>query len=156
MDQTIENGKDGGFSVYEFGEYPESSVLAGQTCKRFVDNFDSVEEAQASYPSAELGYRDAHNHFDHLPDESDYWSRKSLWVNDLQGGGRTRRVTPWYTTTYKSSVSIQSHLIFLFDLYSYLPLLRFHPIPTLFVLFVIITAILLFAQKSRHPRRDDD
>ena len=31
MDQTIENGKDGGFSVYEFGEYPESSVLAGQT-----------------------------------------------------------------------------------------------------------------------------
>lgn len=51
---------------------PQSSVLAGQTCKRFVDNFDSVEEAQASYPSAELGYRDAHNHFDHLPDESDY------------------------------------------------------------------------------------
>ena len=73
MDKTIENGKDGGFSVYEFGEYPESSVLAGQTCKRFVDNFDTVEEAQASYPSAELGYRDAHNHFDHLPDEeSDY------------------------------------------------------------------------------------
>ena len=113
MDQTIENGKDGGFSVYEFGEYPESSVLAGQTCKRFVDNFDSVEEAQASYPSAELGYRDAYNHFDHLPDEPDYWFRKSLQVNDLRGGGRPRRVTPWYTTTYKTSVSIQSHLIFL-------------------------------------------
>jgi hypothetical protein len=66
MDQTIENGKNGGYSVYEFGEYPESSVLAGQTRKRFVDNFDTIEEAQACYPSAELGYRDAHNYFDHL------------------------------------------------------------------------------------------
>ena len=69
MDQTIENGKDGGFSVYEFGEYPQSSVLAGQTCKRFVDNF---EEAQASYPKADLGHRDAYNYFGHLPDEPDY------------------------------------------------------------------------------------
>lgn len=72
MDQTIENGKHGGFSVYEFGEYPESSVLAGQTCKRFVNNFDTVEEAQSAYPKADLGYRDAYNYFNHLPDEPDY------------------------------------------------------------------------------------
>lgn len=72
MDHTIENGKHGGFSVYEFGEYPKSSVLAGQTCKRFVDNFDTVEEAQASYPKADLGYRDAYNYFGHLSDELDY------------------------------------------------------------------------------------
>ena len=72
MDKTIENGKDGGFSVYEFGEYTESSVLAGQTCKRFVDNFDTIEEAQAAYPDADVGFRDPCNHFDHLPDEPDY------------------------------------------------------------------------------------
>ena len=78
MDKTIENGKGGGFSVYEFGEYPESSVLAGQTCKRFVDNFDTIEEAQAAYPDADVGFRDPCNHFDHLPDEPDYWSHKSL------------------------------------------------------------------------------
>ena len=72
MDKTIENGKGGGFSVYEFWEYPESSVLAGQTCKRFVDNFDTIEEAQAAYPDADVGFRDPCNHFDHLPDEPDY------------------------------------------------------------------------------------
>ena len=100
MDQTIENGKDGGFSVYEFGEYPKSSVLAGQTCKRFVDNFDTVEEAQASYPKADLGYRDAYNYFGHLPDEPDYWSRKCLTVKDLRGAARPDAATRWYSTTY--------------------------------------------------------
>ena len=73
MEMTIENGRYGGFTVYEFSEYPRSSVLAGQTCKRFVKNFDTVEEAQAAYPEAEEGCRDAHNYFDHLPDDGDGW-----------------------------------------------------------------------------------
>ncbi len=72
MDKTIENGKYGGFSVYEFGEYPETSVLAGQTCKRFIDTFETTEEALEVFPEAQVCYREAHNHFDHLSDEQDY------------------------------------------------------------------------------------
>jgi len=72
MEKTIEANQYGSFSVYEFGVYPESSVLAGQIRKSFVDMFDSIEEAKASHPDAEECYRDAHNHFDHLPDEPDW------------------------------------------------------------------------------------
>ena len=69
MERTIERAKYGsGYSVYEFGVYPRSSVLAGQTRKQFIDGFDTLEEAQAAYPDADVGYRDAHNHFGHLPD----------------------------------------------------------------------------------------
>ncbi len=63
---TIEQNQYGTYSVYEFGEYPQSSVLAGQTLKQFLDMYDTAEEAAQEYPSAELCYRDAHNHFDHL------------------------------------------------------------------------------------------
>ncbi len=63
---TIENGKYGGYSVYKFGIYNRNSVLAGQTFKQFIDNFDSIEEAQDAFPEADLGNREAHNHYDHL------------------------------------------------------------------------------------------
>lgn len=66
---SIERGKYGGWSVYEFDVYPRSSVLAGQTRKQFIDSFDSLEEAEKQYPHADVGYRDAHNSFDHLPDD---------------------------------------------------------------------------------------
>lgn len=69
---TIEENEYGTFSVYEFGVYPNSSVLAGQTRKTFVDSFDNIEEAQSAYPKAVVGYRDPHNYFDHLPDEPDW------------------------------------------------------------------------------------
>lgn len=72
MEMTIEANEYGTFSVYEFGVYPSSSVLAGQTRKSFVDMFDTIEEAKADYPHADEGFRDAHNHFDHLPDEPDW------------------------------------------------------------------------------------
>jgi hypothetical protein len=72
IETTIEKNKYSSYSVYEFGTYPESSVLAGQTKKQFLDMFDTEEAAQAEYPNAELGYRDAHNHFDHLPDREDH------------------------------------------------------------------------------------
>lgn len=68
---TIEQGKYGGWTVYKWGVYERSSVLAGQTKKQFVDNFDTLEEAQEAYPKAEVGYRSAHNTFDHLPDPDD-------------------------------------------------------------------------------------
>jgi len=43
-----------GFTVYEISEYEESSVLAGQQRRRFMDTFDTVEEAQRAYPEATL------------------------------------------------------------------------------------------------------
>ena len=68
---SIERSQYGGWSVYEFDVYPRSSVLAGQTRKQFIDSFDSLEEAEKQYPHADVGYRDAHNSFDHLPDDDD-------------------------------------------------------------------------------------
>ncbi len=72
MEMTIEANKYGTFSVYEFGVYPNSSVLAGQTRKSFLDMFDTIEDAKAAYPEAAEGFRDPNNYFDHLPDEPDW------------------------------------------------------------------------------------
>tara|TARA_R110000803_G_scaffold122511_1_gene190509 strand:+ start:449 stop:670 length:222 start_codon:yes stop_codon:yes gene_type:complete len=73
METTIEKNQYGQFSVYQFGEYPEGSVLEGQTMKQFMDMYDTAEQAKAAYPEAEESYRDANNHFDHLPDDGDGW-----------------------------------------------------------------------------------
>ena len=72
MEKTIEANEYGTFSVYEFGVYPQSSVLPGQTRKTIVDMFNTIEEAKASHPDADEGFRDAHNYFDHLPDGPDW------------------------------------------------------------------------------------
>jgi len=66
---SIERSQYGGWSVYEFDVYPRSSVLAGQTRKRFINTYEKLEEAEKHYPSADVGHRDAHNSFDHLPDD---------------------------------------------------------------------------------------
>lgn len=39
-------------AVYEYDTYPRSSVLAGQTRRCFLDEFDTVEQARAAYPHA--------------------------------------------------------------------------------------------------------
>lgn len=72
-DMTIENKGRGfcPFVVYGFGVYPESSVLAGQTMKRFVDSFETLEDAQKAYPQARVGHRSAHNSVAHLPGPDD-------------------------------------------------------------------------------------
>ena len=72
MDITIEYDPEMGYKVYEFGVYGSGSVLAGQTRKSFLDVYDTLEDAQLDYPDAAVIYRDANNHFDHLPDDSDY------------------------------------------------------------------------------------
>ena len=71
MSYHIEHNEYGGFSVYELGVYPRSSVLAGQTRKTFVDAFDTLEQAQAAHPRADVGGADVFNTFDHLCDDVD-------------------------------------------------------------------------------------
>jgi hypothetical protein len=39
-------------AVYGIGRYEDWSVLAGQTKRVFLDDFDTVEEAQVAYPDA--------------------------------------------------------------------------------------------------------
>lgn len=71
------------YCVYEFGVYPRSSVLAGQTMKSYKDSFNTLEEAQKVYPDADVGYRDPNNTLNHLPDyemsayeEQQYWDKE--------------------------------------------------------------------------------
>ena len=56
--------------VYGWGVYPQSSVLAGQESKTWLDRFSSVESALKEYPEAEAVDHSvsAGNTFDHLPD----------------------------------------------------------------------------------------
>lgn len=44
--------RDGKVCVHGWSEYPESSVLAGQPMKRWLDDFGSMEEALAKFPQA--------------------------------------------------------------------------------------------------------
>ena len=84
-DLTIEyDGEYNWWYLYEFSTYPRSSVLAGQTMKSYIGHYDTVEQAQAEYPSARVGYRDANNTFDHLPDEEmDANQEEQYWL-DIQ------------------------------------------------------------------------
>lgn len=72
------------WAVYEWGVYEDSSVLAGQNRKSFIGSYTTLEEAQEKYPTAQVGYREANNTVDHLPDreltpreEEDYWLARS-------------------------------------------------------------------------------
>jgi len=52
---AIEPWRDGeGFAVYRYGVYPRGSVLAGQERRTFLDVFESLYEAQASFPDASV------------------------------------------------------------------------------------------------------
>lgn len=64
------NQRYGTYSIYGWGRY-ESGVLRGQTKKFFIESFDTEAEAIKIYPKAKLGYRSAHNTFNHLPGEND-------------------------------------------------------------------------------------
>ncbi|MCB1053436.1 MAG: hypothetical protein KDC71_22730 [Acidobacteria bacterium] len=41
------------FAVYEYFTYASHSVLAGQTGSRFLDGFDTLQEAITAYPKAD-------------------------------------------------------------------------------------------------------
>lgn len=71
---TLRFGKWGGIDVLGWGTYPDSSVLAGQAMKVFLDNFDSEDAARAAYPQAQ-GFSSAWTQprvsVAHLPGEDD-------------------------------------------------------------------------------------
>ena len=74
-DLIIVKDSYGSFTVKDIGSvYPKGSVLEGQTCIKFVDAFDSLEEAKENYPEATLSnvFLQPVNTFDHLPDDEDY------------------------------------------------------------------------------------
>lgn len=59
--------------VYGWGTYPESSVLAGQAMKCFIDSFEDVEAALALYPTATASsaFMEPRVSLNHLPGEND-------------------------------------------------------------------------------------
>ena len=74
--ETIECGGRGAtysnnkFTVYRISVYPRSSVLAGQQRRQWLDDFDTLESAQAAYPRAKVSgctYREPI--LSHLPDD---------------------------------------------------------------------------------------
>lgn len=71
---TLRHGRRGGIDVLGWGIYPESSVLAGQRMKVFLDNFETEELARKEYPQAK-GFSSAWTEpqvsLSHLPGEDD-------------------------------------------------------------------------------------
>ncbi len=83
-DQTIERShgetyhNPNEWDVYEHGVYEQSSVLAGQPKRVWIDGgFKSPEEAKVKYPDANIIEGTTHIPVDimtaHLPDEEDSW-----------------------------------------------------------------------------------
>lgn len=72
---TLRVSKYSGIDVLGWGTYPESSVLAGQAMKVFLDNFPTEAEARAAYPQAEHfsnAWTEPQVSLAHLPDDGDY------------------------------------------------------------------------------------
>lgn len=72
---TLRHGRYGGIDVLGWGTYPDSSVLAGQAMKVFLDNFETEEEARKAYPQAEnfsSHWTEPQVSLNHLPDDGDY------------------------------------------------------------------------------------
>ena len=68
---TYRNSNDT-WTVYEISRYPRSSVLAGQQRRVWMDDFDSLDEAKAAYPRAEVSgctYREPY--LNHLGSEDE-------------------------------------------------------------------------------------
>ena len=75
LDQRIEPSRGATYSsdriaVYEYGTYPRSSVLSGQTRRTVLDDFDTVEQAQAAFPGATVSMGSGYQPpcLAHLPD----------------------------------------------------------------------------------------
>jgi hypothetical protein len=70
---TYREDQYGGVTVHGFGTYPESSVLAGQPMKVFIDSYGTLADALADYPDAAPGseWTDPQVNLNHLPGDDD-------------------------------------------------------------------------------------
>lgn len=71
---TLRVGRYGGVDVVGWGTYPDTSVLAGQPMKCFIDNFATEEQARAAYPQAQAfshPMTEPRVSLAHLPDAND-------------------------------------------------------------------------------------
>ena len=60
------------YGVYSYGIYPRSSVLAGQTRRTYLDDFETLEQAKEAYPKAVVsGSCYQPPYLNHLPDGPD-------------------------------------------------------------------------------------
>lgn len=73
---TIELGRGatystGRWTVYEHGTYERGSVLEGQSRRSWVDDFETLDEARAAYPDADIidGSTYRPPYLNHLPEE---------------------------------------------------------------------------------------
>lgn len=69
---TLRHSQYGGVDVLGWGTYPESSVLAGQAMKVFLDNFPDEDAARKAYPQAgsfSSKWTEPEVSLAHLPDE---------------------------------------------------------------------------------------
>jgi hypothetical protein len=78
-DLTIERGRgatysSGRWTVYEHSTYERHSVLAGQSCRRYINDYDTLEAAQIAHPTAVVieGTTYAPPYLGHLSDDGDY------------------------------------------------------------------------------------
>jgi hypothetical protein len=76
---TIEPGshgetyhREGGFTVYGHSTYGEGSVLEGQDMRCFLDYFDTLEEAQNAFPTAEVIEGSTYQQI-HIPHSAPDW-----------------------------------------------------------------------------------
>ena len=77
-DQTIERGRGATYAserwtVYEHGVYDRDSVLSGQSRRSWLDDFDTLEEAQKAYPEAVVCAASTYSAacLNHLPGEDE-------------------------------------------------------------------------------------
>ena len=91
-DQRIEFPSSGAtysdlvYGVYEYSEYPRSSVLAGQPRRVFLDSYPTLAEAQEAYPAADVvalsGYAPPALSYLPGPDDPDPQGDWEPWTNE--------------------------------------------------------------------------
>lgn len=77
-DLTIERGRGATYAserwtVYGHGVYDQDSVLSGQSRRTWMDDFETLEEAQKAYPEAVVCACSTYQppHLGHLTDDED-------------------------------------------------------------------------------------
>lgn len=86
------------YTVYEHGVYPRTSVLAGRPSRKWLNEFETLAEAQAAYPDAEVWAGSSYQPFEPSYYSDDFWHmiekiflknekefnsyRRKYWKND--------------------------------------------------------------------------